>query len=207
MKSLSLPEGAKIIPFLKKSLERDKVSLRNMKTTCLSLEDKYYEVINMSGFQLEEHLRATERLFPEECKGWFKQHSTCTGYALRYDDKTWPDIAKWTGIPTIRVGDELYLLIYELGPLTLVRLTSYQGVSTGYVDPTMLDILFADYFQPLVIQLMGLDVLDAFINRVSEFDIDLEPRTYVSPVPNGRPPSGIYQWGPYKGKPFYRYEE
>ncbi len=165
----------------------------------------------------EQHLRATEKYFPEEAQDWFKKHSTSPGYALRYDDEILEGIAKMTKLPVIRLWpeQESYLLVYELGPIAMVQLAAYQAISLGEIEPMMLDVVLSDYFPFVARDVMGLETLNVASRRLYRVGMEFEtgskahprPRQKPSQTPNGKRPTGYYMYGPNKGKPFYGPEE
>lgn len=191
-------------------LTLENLSTKEFKTTFFCLDDVYYDIVELNGFQIERHLRLTEQLFPEEAKGWFKQHSTSRSYALRYEGKTWKEIAGLCKLPVIQVDKELYILVYELGPVTMVQLAAYQAAAHGAVGPEMHDIIFADYFPIVARDTIGLKALDIAYRRMFIFGtLPDKPRkiaiTSQEPEqrPDGRRPTGVYMYGPNKGKPYY----
>ncbi len=197
---------------------RDQVETREFKTTFSCLDNTYYDVVDMHSFQIEQHLRATERYFPQEAKGWFKQHSTSPGYALRYNGKTYDGVAGLTRLPVIRLWpeEEPYLLVYELGPITMVQLAVYQAIAHGAVEPYMLDVIFSSNFAVIARDVMGPKTLDSAYRRMTKFGmLEISPsrresrpnsRRGPDPTRDGRRPDGYYLYGPNKGKPYYRPE-
>lgn len=193
---------------------REHVEPVDLQTTFRSLDDVYYDVVDMHGFQLEEHLRATERCFPQDAQGWFKQHSTSPGYALRYDNKTTVEVAERVKLPVIRLWpeEEPYLLIYELGPITMVQLAIYQAIFWGSVESYLLDVIFSDYFPLVARDVVGPEILGVAcrrLYRIKYMDFYTDERMGWKPRPkppqprNGRRPQGYYMYGPNKGKPYY----
>ncbi len=120
-----------------------------------------------------------------------------------------------TKLPVIRLWpeQESYLLVYELGPITMVQLAAYQAISLGEVEPMMLDVVFSDYFP--IVEVMGLKTLDVASRRLYRVGMEFEtgskaqprPRQKPNPTRNGKRPTGYYMYGPNKGKPFYGPEE
>ena len=116
-------------------------------------------------------------------------------------------------IPLIQVAAELYLLVYELGPVTMVQLAAYQAASLGVVDPAMHDTIFAKYLQIVARDTVGMEALDIAYRRMFPFKMagllpPYRPRKKNIALkeskqkPNGRRSRGYCMYGPNKGKPF-----
>ncbi|NLY54024.1 MAG: hypothetical protein GX060_05335 [Firmicutes bacterium] len=99
-------------------------------------------------------------------RDWIKMHKSNPGYAVRYNDEVWPELAQLLHLPLVKVEGETYLLVYDNEIITTAKLAAYQAMSLGVVDPSMVDVVLSEAFRKIIRDKFGVKVLAGAISRL-----------------------------------------
>lgn len=134
----------------------------------VSEEDDGWAIRRAGGMLVEKHglKLAAVKIVSFFRRDWIENHRNHAGYAVRFDDKVWPDIAELLNIPLVRVQGETYLLLYDRETVTAVMLAAYQALSLGVVDPSMVDVVVSETFRVIMREKYGVMLLASALDRL-----------------------------------------
>lgn len=126
-------------------------------------------VKHVDGTVIEKcpHRGAAIRALTRHQLAWMATYKNSTGYAIRYDDQVWPDIARLFHLPLVEVQGEKYILVYEDEIITTAKLAAYQATSLGYVDPSMVDVVMSEAFRKIIREKFGVELLEGALDRLT----------------------------------------